>query len=102
MHAGIDVDEAWRLLHNQVPRLYPNATYNYRGKLQPKAIITAAVFREDVTFTIAFEVKDHGWITFPDNNVSNMITRQEIYDHFSLEDPRIPPLVEYIEEDTRP
>jgi hypothetical protein len=102
MHAGIDVDEAWSLLHNQVPRLYPNATYNYQGKLQPKAIITAAVFREDVTFSIAFEVKDHGWITFPDNNVSNMTTRQEIYDHFSVEDPRIPPFVEYIEEDTRP
>jgi hypothetical protein len=102
MHAGIDVDEAWTLLHNQVPRLYPNATYNRRGKLQPKAIITAAVFREDVTFSIAFEVKDHGWITFPDNNVSNMTTRQEIYDHFSVEDPRIPPLIEYIEEDTRP
>jgi hypothetical protein len=102
MHAGIDVDEAWTLLHNQVPRLYPNATYNYRGNLQPKAIITVQVFRVDVTFTIAFEVKNHGWITFPDNNVSNMTTRQEIYDHFSPEDPRIPPFAEYIEEESRP
>jgi hypothetical protein len=31
-----------------------------------------------------------------------MITRQEIYDHYAREDPRIPPLAEYIEEDTRP
>jgi hypothetical protein len=102
MHAGIDVDEAWTLLHNQVPHLYPNATYNYRGKLQPKAIITAAVFRLEVTFTIAFEVKDHGWIIFSDNNISNMIARLEIYNHFSPEDPRIPPYEEYIEEETRP
>jgi hypothetical protein len=31
-----------------------------------------------------------------------MITRQEIYDHFYLEDPRLPPFNEYIEEETRP
>jgi hypothetical protein len=31
-----------------------------------------------------------------------MLTRQEIYNHFSVIDPRIPPLAEYIEEDTRP
>jgi hypothetical protein len=102
MTPALDVDEAWTLLHNQVPRLYPRATFNYRGKLQPKAIITASVFREDVTFTIAFEVKDHGWITFPGNTMSNMTTRQEIYDLFSHVDPRLPPFEEYIDEENRP
>jgi hypothetical protein len=102
MSPAIDVDEAWTLLHNQVPRLYPRATFNCRGKLQPKAIITASIFREDVTFTVAFEVKEHGWITYPNNNTSNMTTRQEIYDFYSRIDPRLPPFTEYIEEETRP
>jgi hypothetical protein len=31
-----------------------------------------------------------------------MLTRQEIYTHFASNDPRIPPLAEYIEEETRP
>jgi hypothetical protein len=31
-----------------------------------------------------------------------MMTRKEMYDHYRLEDPRIPPLSEYIKEDRRP
>jgi hypothetical protein len=31
-----------------------------------------------------------------------MTTRQEFYTHFAQDDPRIPPMIEYIEEDARP
>jgi ribonuclease HI len=102
MHAGQTIQEAWALLHNQVPRLYPDATFNYAGNLQPGMTVTTQVMRADVRFTVAFEVKDHGWITYPNNDQSNMIDRQAIHAHYAGEDPRIPPLAEYIEEDTRP
>jgi hypothetical protein len=56
-----------------------------------------------VKVSFSFEVKDNGWITFPDNtDVSNMLTRQGIHAYVRTFDPRIPPLSEYIEEDTRP
>jgi ribonuclease HI len=103
MHAGITAQAAWVQLHHQVPRLYQDATLNYTGPLQPGAVITAEVIRELVTVSVAFEVKDHGWIeytNYPDT--SNMLTRREIYDYFAAMDPRIPPLAEYTEEDTRP
>jgi hypothetical protein len=103
MHAGMSVQDSWERLHLQVPRLYPHATFNYAGFVKPSLIVTAEVLREDVTILIAFEVKDNGWIEFPNNvNVSNWLARQEIYDHYAGNDPRIPPLAEYIEEDTRP
>jgi hypothetical protein len=71
--------------------------------VQPNLIITAEVLRENVTLMFSFEVKDNGWIEFPNNtDISNMLTRLEIYNQFSMLDPRIPPLAEYIEEDTRP
>jgi hypothetical protein len=70
--------------------------------VQPNLIASAEVLRENVTVTISFEVKDNGWIEYPNNGISNMFTRQEIYDHYFAIDPRIPPLGEYIEEDTRP
>jgi hypothetical protein len=96
------IQDAWERLHHQVLRLYPHATFNYAGMVQPNLIVSADVLREDVTVTISFEVKDNGWIEFPDNGISNMLSRQEIYDHYFAIDPRIPPLAEYIEEDTRP
>jgi hypothetical protein len=102
MHAGLSIQDAWERLHHQVPRLYPHATFNYAGMAQPNLIASAEVLRENVTVTISFEVKDNGWIEYPDNDISNMLTRHEIYDHYFALDPRIPPLAEYIEEDTRP
>jgi hypothetical protein len=102
MHAGITVGRAWELLPMQSPRLFQSATFNYSGLPQPGLIITAEVMRAEVTISINFEVKDRGWIEYPGNTISNMLTRQEIYDHFRQDDLRIPPLAEYIEEDTRP
>jgi hypothetical protein len=58
--------------------------------------------REDITTSVNFEVKDRGWIEYPDVTMSNMLARQEVYDLFRQQDPRIPPLAEYIEEDKRP
>jgi hypothetical protein len=71
--------------------------------VQPNLTVTAEVLRENVMVLISFEVKDNGWIEYPDNrDISNMLTRQEIHTHYTTIDPRIPPLGEYIEEDTRP
>jgi hypothetical protein len=59
--------------------------------------------RELVNLTFCFEVKDEGWITHDNNGrMSNMLTRTEIYSYVKTFDPRIPPLEEYIEEDSRP
>jgi hypothetical protein len=102
MHAGLNIQEAWALLHNDIPRLYPHASYNYAGFLQPKLTVTAEVIREVVKISFSFEVKDNGWITYQEHDASNMVTRQEIYTQYAQDDPRIPPLTEYIEEDTRP
>jgi hypothetical protein len=30
------LSEPWQLLHNDNPRLFPNATFNYRGNLKPE------------------------------------------------------------------
>jgi hypothetical protein len=100
--AGFTVQDAWHQLHASVPRLFANAMFNYSGALQPGFTITAEVFREEITTSISFEVKDNGWIEFPGNQTSNMPTRREIYDHHSAIDPRIPPLAQYEDEDTRP
>jgi hypothetical protein len=102
MHAGFTVQTAWERLHTQAPRLFQNATFNYAGLLQPGLIIQADVMREQVTVSINFEVQDRGWIEYPRNTISNMLTKQEIYDHFRQDDARIPPLAEYIEEEQRP
>jgi hypothetical protein len=102
MHAGQTIQEAWALLHNDLPRLYPYATFNYAGFLQPSLTVTAEVIRENVTISFSFEVKDNGWITYRGHDTTNMTTRQEIYAQYAQDDPRIPPLAEYIEEDTRP
>jgi hypothetical protein len=102
MDAGQSIQEAWALLHNEVPRLYPDATFNYTGFLQPGLTVTVGVLRANVKISFSFEVKDHGWITYQGHDASNMVTRQEIYTQYAQDDPRIPPLAEYIEEDTRP
>jgi hypothetical protein len=63
-------------------------------------IVTAEVMRELVSVSVNFEVKDHGWIEYTNvTDISNMLTRQEIHAHYAQDDPRIPPLVEYVEED---
>jgi hypothetical protein len=103
IHAGISIQEAWARLHHQVPRLYQFATFNYAGMVKPGIIVSADVLRELVTISVNFEVKDHGWIEYPPvQNVSNMLTRQEIHAYFAQNDPRVPPLAEYLEEETRP
>jgi hypothetical protein len=46
MHAGLRIQDAWNRLHHQVPRLYPQATFNHTGLVQPNLTVTAEVFRE--------------------------------------------------------
>jgi hypothetical protein len=101
MHAGQTIQEAWTLLHNELPRLYQYASFNYAGFLQPNLTVTAEVIREDVRISFSFEVKDNGWITYRGHDAKNILTRQEIYTQYAQDDPRIPQLSEYIEEDTR-
>jgi hypothetical protein len=58
--------------------------YDYFAAMDPRIPPLAEyteVIRELVTVSVAFEVKDHGWIeytNYPDT--SNMLTRREIYD----------------------
>jgi hypothetical protein len=81
----------------------PTGPASLQGLVGPNFVtVTAEVLREDVNVTISFEVKDNGWIEYLNNHISNMLSRQEIYGHYFAIDPRIPPLAEYIEEDTRP
>jgi hypothetical protein len=102
MHSGISVQEAWATLRTQIPRLFEHATFNYSGALQPGAIIQVEAMRADITTTVSFEVKDKGRIEYPGFTIGNMTARSVIYDFFRAIDPRLPPLVEYIETDTRP
>jgi hypothetical protein len=64
--------------------------------------ITAEVFREAVVTSVNFEVKDDGWIMFPNSHIVNLLTRQEIHAHYSSIDPRISPYAQYEEIDDRP
>jgi hypothetical protein len=57
MHAGFSIHEAWAQLHHQVPRLYPHATFNYAGLVQPNLTVTAEVLRENVTVLISLKSK---------------------------------------------
>jgi hypothetical protein len=80
MHAGLSIQDVWNRLHHQVPRLCPFATFNYSGFVQPNLTITAEVLRETVTVLVSFEVKDNGWIEYPNiSDIRNMLTRQEIH-----------------------
>jgi hypothetical protein len=51
------VEEAWRLLHHDHPRLFGQAITNYRGELQPGTVIQAEVKRESVPVTAQFQVR---------------------------------------------
>jgi hypothetical protein len=86
-----DVEEAWQLLHHEVPRLFEKATFNYVGKLKPGQTIQAEVAREDIEATARFEIKDHGRISFEHATFSNMMPRPELHANFARIDPRIPP-----------
>jgi hypothetical protein len=99
---GHKVEEAWLMLHSDIPRLFEHATFNYRGNLQPGLTITAEVMREEIETSVNFEVKDNGSIMFPNSHIGNMFTRSEIHEHYSGIDPRIPPLSQYEETDDRP
>jgi hypothetical protein len=100
--AADTVQDAWAKLRTTIPGLFEDAIFNFSGNVRPNLTITAEVFREMIRTTISFEVVDKGWICYPDNDIPNMLDRREICDHYAAEDPRIPPLDQYIEEDTRP
>jgi hypothetical protein len=102
MTAMMDVEEAWSRLHSQVPRLFERATLDYRGKLRPGQVVQAEVVREHITPSVRFEVKDHGYITFTQQTISNMSPRSGIHAHFVKAGARIPPFACYKHEETRP
>jgi hypothetical protein len=93
--------EAWQLLHNQIPRLYEEASLDYVGKLKPGCNITASIVRADVPLHIRFEIYGKSSITY-ELAIQNMATWQAIHAHFSGYDLRIPPYSCHIEEETRP
>jgi hypothetical protein len=70
--------------------------------LQPNLVITAEVFREEIETSVNFEVKDKGWISFPNSRIVNMTPRLKINAHFASIDPRIPPYAQYEDADDRP
>jgi hypothetical protein len=98
----ISVDQAWQLLHHDHPRLSPEATSNYRGKLRPGQVITAEVVRTHAEIPVDFEIIRKGHIKFTHEIIPNMATWPEIHAHFRTYDKRILPHDLYIDEETRP
>jgi hypothetical protein len=90
-----DVQEAWGILHTQVPRLFENGVIACRGKLRPGQTIQVDVQREEVEVAVRFELAQKGHITFTHERISNMSPRSEAPARFMRNDPRIPPYACY-------
>lgn len=56
--------EAWGLLHNEVPRLFEEATLDFRGKLRPGLTIKAEIVWKQPRVGVEFEVIRKGKIRF--------------------------------------
>jgi hypothetical protein len=87
----ITVQEAWQLLPNDHPRLFPDANLNYRGKLKPGQTVQAEVVTVYAKVAVCFSVKQKGQITFIHETIPNMVPWEEIHAHFAAIDRRIPP-----------
>jgi hypothetical protein len=97
----ITVHAAWQLLHQEVPRLFPNANFNYRGKLRPGQTIQADITRETVEVAVRFQICHKGEIRFIHEFSPTMVTWAEIHAHFLNIDRRIPPYGCCVEEENR-
>jgi hypothetical protein len=98
----IDAVEARQILRTQVPGLYEDGVIACRGKLRPGQMIQVEVQRCDIQASIRFEIRDHGYITFTGERISNMSPRSEIHAQFARADDRMPPYVCYLHEDVPP
>jgi hypothetical protein len=94
--------EAWQLLHTAHPRLFQEATLNYRGKHKPGQTFRAGIVRQNVGVAVQFEVIQKGKIKFIHENSPNMVTWSEIHAHFAGIDQRIPRFSCYLSEENRP
>jgi hypothetical protein len=97
----ISVESAWQLLHNDVPRIFEKATFNFHGKLRPGKTIQADIVREQAEITVSFEVYQNGSISFMFERIFNVASWSEIHAYYSEIDKRIPPLACYIREEKR-
>jgi hypothetical protein len=77
----ISVEMAWQLLHNDVPRLFEKATFNFAGKLKPGQGIQAEIARDDIELSICLEICHKGNITSSHEVIPNMATSQQIWTH---------------------
>jgi hypothetical protein len=98
----ITIQEAWQLLHTQVPRLFQQATFNYRGKPSPGQTIQADIARKDVEVAVRFQICHKGAITFTHEIIPNTTAWAEIHAPFAEIDQRIPRYSFYIEDENRP
>jgi hypothetical protein len=96
------VQSAWRLLHDDVPRLFEKARFDFHGKLRPGQTIQADIVREDVGVTVSFEVFRKGTISFMYERIPNMVSWTDIHSHYAAIDRRIGPFGCDINEENRP
>jgi hypothetical protein len=68
----VPVQQAWQLLHNDHPRLFTEATFNYRRNLKPGQIIQAEIVKENVDLAIDFELMRKGHIKATHESTPNM------------------------------
>jgi hypothetical protein len=98
----ISPQEAWQLLHHDHPRLFSDASFNYRGNLKPGQIIQAEVIKKDVVVSVDFETIRKGHLRFTQEWIPNMVSWADIHTHFQARDRRIPPFDCYVQEENRP
>jgi hypothetical protein len=84
--------EAWQQLHNEIPRLYEEASLDYAGKLKPGTEITASIIRANVPLAVTFELYRKATITYH-QDVPNMETWAAVHAHHVSFDARIPRIV---------
>jgi hypothetical protein len=96
-----DLLDAWQLLHHDDPRLYEQATFNYRGKLQRGLTIEAEVMRENVPVTVRFQVRDKGRIRYEKAQVVNLWNWESVYNYSFTRDTRLLPYELYQQEESR-
>jgi hypothetical protein len=87
----ISVQSAWKLLHNDVLKLFEKARFNYHGKLCPGQTIQADIVREQADVTVRLEICQKGSISFYYERIQNMVSWSDLHAHCSEIDKRIPP-----------
>jgi hypothetical protein len=98
----ISVQEGWQLLHHDHPRVFQEASINYRGDLNPWQIVQAEVIGKELIVAVDFESIRKRHIRFTHELIPNMVSWADIHAHFQAIDKRISPFGCYVQEENRP